>query len=132
VIDTSKNQIIYAHCVAPNKVFGPSGAANRYQIRSHSEDRKGASVQSIMPLGEVTTLKVVPEQKVVVIHRAKAVDNIDEDRACRTKLAAEVKDARRLMSDWNYGWHRVTVYGDYRNQVETISNLLGFKTVEEG
>ena len=85
-----------------------------------------------MPLGEVTALKVVPEQKVVVIHRAKAVDNIDEDRACRTKLAAEVKDARRLMSDWNYGWHRVTVYGDYRNQVETMSNLLGFKTVEEG
>src|SRR5574337_693990 len=25
VIDTSKNQIIYAHCVAPTKVFGPGG-----------------------------------------------------------------------------------------------------------
>ena len=28
VIDTSKNQIIYAHCVAPSKVFGPSKTAN--------------------------------------------------------------------------------------------------------
>ena len=132
VIDTSKSQIIYAHCVAPNKVFGPGGASNRYEIRSHSEDHKGAAVRSLMPVGEVTTLKLVPEQKVVVMHRAKAVDNIDEDRACRTKLAAEVKDARKLMAGWKYGWHRVTVYGDYRNQVETVSGLLGFKVVEEG
>ena len=132
VIDTSKNQIIYAHCVAPNKVFGPNGVSNRYEIRSHSEDRKGAAVRSLLPQGEVTTLKLVPEQKVVVLHKAKAVDNIDEDRACRTKLAADVKDARRLMTDWKYGWHRVTVYGDYRNQVETVSGLLGFKVVEEG
>jgi L-fucose isomerase-like protein len=132
VIDTSKGRIIYAHCVAPNKVFGPNGAANHYEIRSHSEDRKGASVRSLMPAGELTTLKLVPEQKVVVMHRAKAVDNIDEDRACRTKLAAEVKDARKLMSDWKYGWHRVTVYGDHRNQVEVVAGLLGFKVVEEG
>ena len=113
-------------------MFGPNAAPNRYEIRSHSEDRKGAAVRSLMPPGEVTTLKLVPEQKVVVIHRAKAVDNIDEDRACRTKLAAEVKDARRLMAEWRYGWHRVTVYGDYRDQVETVSGLLGFKLVEEG
>src|SRR5581483_4227448 len=132
VIDTSKNQIIYAHCVAPNRVFGPRGSVNRYEIRSHSEDRKGAAVRSLLPTGEVTTLKLVPEQKLVVLHRAKAVNNIDEDRACRTKLAAEVKDARRLMADWKYGWHRVTVYGDHRVRVETAAGLLGFKLVEEG
>ena len=50
VIDTSKNQIIYAHCVAPNRVFGPGGPANPYHIRNHSEDRKGACVRSLMPL----------------------------------------------------------------------------------
>ena len=31
VIDTSKRQIIYAHCVASNKAFGPKGAANPYR-----------------------------------------------------------------------------------------------------
>ncbi len=40
VIDTSKNQIIYAHCVAPTKVFGPNGSSNPYHLRSHSEDRR--------------------------------------------------------------------------------------------
>ena len=29
VIDTAKRQIIYAHCVASNKVFGPQGRPTR-------------------------------------------------------------------------------------------------------
>jgi hypothetical protein len=134
VIDTSKNQIIYAHCVAPSKVFGPNGPSNPYQIRSHSEDRKGAAVRSLMPLGEMTTtLKFHPIRREVVIHQARTVANIDEDKACRTKLAAQVNDIRKLMSEWDrFGWHRVTYYGDFRQQVETISALLGLRMVDEG
>jgi L-fucose isomerase-like protein len=133
VIDTSKNQAIYAHCVAPSKVWGPKGASNPYHIRSHSEDRKGASIRSLMPLGEMTTtLKFIPNQKSVVVHQGKAVANIDDDKACRTKLAVEVKDARKLMAQWQYGWHRVTVYGDVRVPLEIYSDLTGTKIVEEG
>ena len=133
VIDTSSNQIIYAHCVAPTKVFGPNGSTNPYEIRTHSEDRKGASIRSLLPLGEMTTtLMLVPQQKLVVMHRAKTVANIEEDRACRTKVAAEVQDARKLMTEWDFGWHRVTVYGDLKDQVETVSSLMGLKVVHEG
>ncbi len=134
VIDTSLNRIIYSHCVAPSKVFGPAGRSNPYDIRSHSEDRKGACVRSLMPLGEiVTTLKFDPARKEVVIHQAKAVENIDEDKACRTKLAAEVSDIEKLMSEWDrWGWHRVTFYGDHKRSVETVAALAGFKTVWEG
>jgi L-fucose isomerase-like protein len=133
VIDTSSNQVIYAHCVAPNKVYGPAGPANAYEIRTHSEDRKGAAVRSLMPLGEMTTtLRFIPPQKTVVFHQAKAVANIEEDKACRTKLAAEVKDARKLAQDWAWGWHRVTVYGDYKTEVENLTSLLGFKLAVEG
>lgn len=133
VIDTSKNQIIYSHCVAPNKVYGPKGTTNPYQIRSHSEDRKGAAIRSIMPVGAMTTsLKFIPGRKEVVLHQAKTVGNVDEDKACRSKLAAEVKDANKLLLDWDYGWHRVTFFGDHRQAVEAVSALLGFKVVLEG
>jgi len=133
VIDTSQNRIIYAHCVAPNRVYGPGGPRNPYQIRSHSEDRKGAAIRSLMPLGKtVTSMKLVPSQKLIVLHQATTVDNIEEDRACRTKLAARVKDARKLLAGWNYGWHRVTFFGDWKVPVETAAQLLGFKLVEEG
>jgi L-fucose isomerase-like protein len=132
VIDTSKNQIVYAHCVAPTRVFGPRGNANAFHIRSHSEDRKGACVRSLMPVGHVvTSLKFVPSQKVVVMHTAKTVANIDDDKACRTKLAAGIPNAQKMLEGWSQGWHRVTVYGDYRKRVKTLSALLGFKVVEE-
>ena len=54
MIDTSKNHIIYAHCVAMTKPFGPAGPSNPYRIRSHAEDRKGASMQSLLPEGPVS------------------------------------------------------------------------------
>jgi hypothetical protein len=133
VIDTSKNQAIYAHCVAPSKVWGPQGPSNPYHIRSHAEDHKGAAVRSLMPLGHMTTtLKFMSQAKTMVIHTGKAVDNIDDDKACRTKLAVEVRDARKLMMDWQWGWHRVTVYGDERVALGIFSDLTGFKVLEEG
>jgi hypothetical protein len=134
VIDTSKNQIIYAHCVAPAKVYGPDGPAAAYYIRSHSEDRKGASVRVLMPLNEpTTTLKINPASRQIILHQAKSVANIDEDKACRTKLAAEPRDARRMFDEWDrWGWHRVTFYGDLRQPVETLAGLLGLSIVNEG
>ena len=131
VIDTSKNEIIYAHCVASNRVFGPKGKANPYLIRSHAEDRKGASVQSLMPLGElVTTVEIDVPLKKMVLHSAKTVENIDEAKACRTELAAQT-DARAILDNWDLGWHRVTVYGDWRREVLDLARLLGVVQVIE-
>ena len=134
VIDTSTNQIIYAHCVAPTRVFGPKGKANPYHIRNHSEDRKGAVVRSLMPLGYMTTtLEFHPLRKQVILHQGKSVANIDDDKACRTKLAVEVKgDIDRLMSEWDqWGWHRVTFYGDLKEPTEQMADTLGMKVVAE-
>lgn len=134
VIDTAKNQIIYAHCVAPTKVFGPQGTSNPYHIRSHSEDRKGACNRSLMPLGEMTTTLLFDAgKKEVILHQGKTVANIDLDLACRNKLAAEVEgDIYKLMNFWDtWGWHRVTFYGDYKRQVFNVASLLGFEVIEE-
>jgi len=134
VIDTAKNQIIYAHCVAPTKVYGPKGTANPYHLRSHSESREGACNRSLMPLGEMTTTILFDHNsKQIIFHQGKSVENIDEDRACRNKLAVEVKgDIYKLLTYWDeWGWHRVTFYGDLKRPVYNIASLLGFKVVEE-
>jgi hypothetical protein len=134
VIDTSRNQIIYAHCVAPSKVDGPDGPANPVVIRSHSEDRHGASLRSLLPTGRMTTtVEIEPTRREILFHQAKAVENIDEDKACRTKLAAEVKgDIDRLLSSWDeWGWHRVTFYGDLKEPVLALADRLGYRVVEE-
>ena len=134
VIDTSKNQIIYAHCVAPSKMFGPQGPTNPYHLRNHSEDRKGAVVRSLMPLGYMTTtVEFHPMRKEVLFHQGKSVENVDDDKACRSKLAAEVKgDVEKLMNEWDqWGWHRVTVYGDLKEPVRQLADALKLRFVEE-
>ena len=87
-----------------------------------------------MPLGEMTTtLEFNADSRKVIIRQGKAVANIDEDKACRTKLAAEPKgDIDKLLKYWDqWGWHRVTFYGDLKRPVEHIAALLGFEIIDE-
>lgn len=134
VIDTAKRQIIYAHCVASNKVFGPEGGENPFSIMTHSEDRQGASVRSILPVGYLTTtLEISPQKKEIIFHQAKAVDNDPNDRACRTKLCAEpLGDFEKLFTQWDqWGWHRVTFYGDLKEPAYALADAMGWKITEE-
>jgi len=134
VIDTSRRRIIYAHCVAPNRVFGPEGETNSFQIMTHSEDRQGASVRSILPVNYLTTtLEIDGNRKEILFHQAVALDNDPDDRACRTKLCAEpVGDIEKLFTMWDkWGWHRVTFYGDLKEPVYAWADSLGWKVVEE-
>lgn len=134
VLDTSKRQIIYAHCVAATRMFGPASAPNAYEILTHSEDRKGAAVRSFLPLGYLTTtLEIHAARQEILLHQARAVENVVIDRACRTKLAGQiVGDVEKLFTYWDqYGWHRVTFYGDLREPVRELAAALQFKFIEE-
>ena len=53
--------------------------------------------------------------------------------ACRTKLAVEVVgDIDKLMTEWDrWGWHRVTFYGDLKEQVQALSKALGLTMTVE-
>ena len=134
VIDTAAGQIVYAHCVATNRVFGPDGLSNPYIIRSHAEDGKGASVQSLLPVGStVTSLKVSIRNKAFAIHTGRTVANVDDDKACRTKLAAEV-DAQKILDNYHFetfSWHRVTCYGEYRRPFVNLATLYGLEVFDE-
>ncbi len=134
VLDTAKRQIIYAHCVASTRMFGPAREANAFEILTHSEDRQGAAVRSFLPLGYMTTtMEIHPLRQEILLHQAKAVENVVIDRACRTKLAGEiVGDVERLFTFWDlYGWHRVTFYGDLKEPVCELAAALKFKFIEE-
>ncbi|MBE3069681.1 MAG: hypothetical protein IMZ66_05545, partial [Planctomycetes bacterium] len=57
----------------------------------------------------------------------------DEDKACRTKLAAEPKgDIEKLLTFWDqWGWHRVTFYGDLKPQAQELAKAFGLTIIEE-
>jgi L-fucose isomerase-like protein len=134
VIDTASRQIIYAHCVASSRMFGPQGTVNPYSIMTHSEDRQGASVRSILPAGYLTTtMEISPGGKEILLHQAISRDNDPDDRACRTKLCAEpIGDIEKLFTMWDLrGWHRVTFFGDLKEPAYALADRMGWKVVEE-
>ena len=135
VLDTSKNQIIYAHCLATTKVFGPQAESNPFRIRTlHNRDPRGTCVQSFMPAGYMTTsFRTNFTRKQMVIHQAKAVGNLDSERGCRSQLVGEVRgDIGNLFDQWDhFSWHRVTVFGDVKGALIEFGKALSLEIVEE-
>jgi len=135
VLDTSKNQIVYAHCVATTKAFGPQGESNKFRIRTlHNRDPRGTCAQSFLPSGYMTTsFRTNFQRKQMIIHQAKAVGNLDSQRGCRTQLIGEVRgDIGKLFDQWHrFGWHRVTVFGDVKQPLIEFGKALGLEIIEE-
>jgi L-fucose isomerase-like protein len=134
-LDTSKNQIVYAHCVATTKAFGPKEESNMYDILTlHNRDPRGACAQSFLPSGYMTTsFRTNVGRKQLIVHQAKAVGNLVSERGCRTKLVAEVRgDIGKLFDQWDqFGWHRVTVYGDVQQPLAEFGKALGLEVIQE-
>ncbi len=132
VIDTSSNQIIYSHCVACRKVYGKDDPRTcHYYLRSHAEDKKGASVQVIFPSGEkLTTVQISITDGWASIHSAESCGNVGGENGCRSKLAAKC-NAENILSNWMPQWHRVTVFGDFRKELKFLFKMKGYKIIEE-
>jgi len=134
-LDTSKNQIVYSHCMAHTKVFGPKGEASKFRIRTlHNRDPRGCCAESFLPEGYMTTtFRTNVGAKKLVLHQAKSVGNLDADRGCRTQLLGDVRgDIGKLFREWDlFGWHRVTVYGDIQEPLVELAKALGLEVVKE-
>ena len=134
-LDTSKNQIVYSHCMAHTKVFGSAGPTSPFRIRTlHNRDPRGCCAESFLPEGYMTTsFRTSFAQKKLVIHQAKSAGNLDADRGCRTQLLGDVcGDVGKLFAQWDrFGWHRVTVYGDLKEPLVEFGKALGLEPVYE-
>ena len=96
--------------------------------------RPERTAQSFLPEGYMTTsFRTSFARKMMVVHQAKSVGNLDAPRGCRTQLIGEVRgDIGKLFTEWDhFGWHRVTVYGDVREPLIEMGRALGLEIIEE-
>lgn len=145
VFDTSRNEVIHAHCVSATKLRGVDGDSSPYMVRSHLEDHKGASMQVLAPSGEPVTVAKFADAKRLMISTGEALGNVDNERGCRTKIRTRVKDGEKLLANWGATLtpgpgmpgtrdllHRVVFYGDYLKETKRLGRLLGFQVIDEG
>jgi hypothetical protein len=131
VFDTSRNEIIHAHCVSATTMHGLGGAACPYIIRSHMEDNKGVSLQVLVPIGETVTVGKFLTPRKFAVSTGEVLGNVDYERGCRTKFRTRVANARKMLEGYTGGLHRVVFYGDYVQPVEQMGRLMGFQVVHE-
>jgi hypothetical protein len=130
--DTSRNEVIHAHCVAATRMRGIGGAASPYILRSHMEDNRGVSVQVEMPVREMITCAKFADPHLFLVSTGEVTANVDAPRGCRTKIVTRVADARKLVEGWSAGLHRVIFYGDYVEAARRMGRMMGFRVVQEG
>ncbi len=133
-IDTAGNRVIYAHCVCARNML-PGEPPAPYVLRSHAECGEGVSVRVEARSGlPMTTVKLHPVDRKLALHKGVVVGNVDVDWACRTKIAVEVPDAQALLDGFNvecdFGWHRVSFYGDLTRDFRRLATLYGLSVVE--
>ena len=137
-IDSSRRAMIFAHCVSTRKLLGVASEAAPYEIETHSEDRQGASVRALAPLNyPVTTVQFHFTGNggtgCVLVQTGRTFSNDPDDRACRTKIVAEVTgDFEKSYPLWDlWGWHRVTFLGYFKKDVEALAKKIGYRVVYE-
>jgi len=144
VFDTTRNEVIHAHCVSATAMQGVGGPTSPFIIRSHLEDHKGVSMQVLLPAaGPVTVAKFSGPTKFLV-STGEALGNVDDPRGCRTKIRTLVSNARKFLDGYSAAMsaaeantntrdllHRVVFYGDHLEPIERLSRLAGFQVIRE-
>ncbi|MBI4877580.1 MAG: hypothetical protein HY822_23360 [Acidobacteria bacterium] len=131
VFDTSRNEVIHAHCVAATALSGLKGPKSPYIVRSHLEDNKGVSMQVLAPSsGPVTVARFAGARK-FLISTGEAIGTVDNPRGCRTKIRTRVSNARKFLETYSAGLHRVVFYGDHVAPIERFSRLTGVQVLHE-
>ncbi len=131
VFDTSRDEVIHAHCVAATKMKGVNGPSSPYLIRHHLETAEGAVLQVLMPSGETVTAARFDGPARMLVSTAEVTGPVDSDRGCRTQIRTRVRDAEKWLQSYSSGLHRVIFYGDHTRAIDRLGRLLGFEVVRE-
>ncbi len=138
-IDTGRNLIGMSHDFSATKLGGwNSEEADEYAFRNHQGLYKSTCVNVQMEVGQTVTIaQFVPFDRMYVF--SGVIDsNVSVQRDCRTSVAIQVADVKRLLRNCmkaehplTPGGHRVLFYGDWVDEIEDLGQLLGFEVVND-
>jgi hypothetical protein len=138
VFDTSRNEVIHAHCVAATRMKGIDGPSSPYLVRSHLETAEGAVMQVLMPSGETITVAEFADPRKFLVSTAEVTGTTaevtgspDAEGGCRSKIRTRVADAQKWLENYSSGLHRVIFYGHHVAAIERAGHLGGFEVVKE-
>lgn len=122
-IDAEQDEILFAHCTIGLK------RCQSYIIRSHFESQSGVAIQGILPIGDVTVLKVGGKGlDEAFVCDGELLENQDDQRKCRTQIRVKLQPhaCQRYFLGRNIGNHHIIIPGHH---AEGLKALLGSMNV---
>jgi hypothetical protein len=141
VIDTAKNAMVHFHCTSATMMDGPTGKRLPFTIRTQTDSKGGVALQVENRVGQAVTCAKLVNLDTLLFTTGKILETSTSPLACRTQYAQSVPDARRLFLNWGENviqggvmtrLHRVVFYGDHRDAIRDLGDLMGLKVIEEG
>jgi len=131
-MDLSAPGIILAHCMGSPGMDGPDKPFAPYRLRSVMERQEGAVPQVRMRLGEKVTQAELLGTDRLIFFTGMILDAPDLPRGCRTKITVKVDgDPEKLWQNWSHGLHRVTCYGNLREDLRRFCRFTSVELIDE-
>jgi hypothetical protein len=96
------------------------------------ERQEGAVPQVRMRLGEKVTQAELIGTNRLIFFTGTILDTPDLPRGCRTKITVKVDgDPEKLWQNWSHGLHRVTCYGNLREDLRRFCRFTSVELIDE-
>ncbi|MEM3696210.1 MAG: hypothetical protein QXQ94_01725 [Candidatus Bathyarchaeia archaeon] len=133
-VDVKDDTLILSHCVCPRKMGGYSVDAAPYRLRRYHREKFTGSLTAFVEMNkgqEVTVCRLSGDLKSMIIARGTIIDcaDVDAEEYCRVTVKVKVVNPREFIHKTS-GNHHVMVYGDYREQLRRLNDVLGIATIE--
>ena len=131
-MDVSKGGIILAHCMGTPQMDGPGGPVAPYRLRTIMERQEGAVCQVFMRIGQHVTQAQLIGTTQVRFFTGEVIETPDLPRGCRTKITVKVDgNVQKLWQNWSDGLHRVTCYGNLKEDLARFCRFKGLELLDE-
>jgi len=133
-VDTTDNTLILSHCVCPRKMDGYEANATPYTLRQYHKEKFTGSLTAFVKMKseqEVTVCRLSGDLKNMLIARGIIADcmEMDSEAYCRVTVKVRINNSKEFIHKTS-GNHHVMVYGDYREQLRKLNEMLGIATIE--
>lgn len=119
-IDTSKNEIVFAHCTLPLDMV------TKYEYDTHFESGIGVAIKGTMREEAVTIFRLSSSLNEYTILEGNIVENLNETNLCRTQIRIRCSDDVSVLLKNPCGNHHIIFYGHHKERLERILKKLFF------
>ena len=133
-VDLKDETLIMSHCVCPRKMEGYDTKAVPYTLRRYHKEKFLGSLTAFVKMKkgqEVTICRLSGDMKNMLVANGIIVEcvEMDSDQYCRVKAKVKIKNPKEFIHKTS-GNHHVMVYGDHRETLKKLNEILGITTIE--